>query len=97
MGGCFSSESNVEIIDEIPEGKQYDFLRPGGTSAYRINQMYDIPEIEINFDGWHKSSIRLWLISDTFRSKFLKFHRTPLPSPTYSSSSSDDSGFHTVF
>ena len=51
MSGCFSSEPNVEIIDEIPEGKQYDFLRPGGTSAYRINQMYDIPEIEINFDG----------------------------------------------
>lgn len=91
MGCCFSSETNTEIIDESPEVRQFDFLRPEGIP------MYDIPEIEINFNGWHKSSVCLWPKSDIARSKFLRIERTPSPSPTYSSSLSDDSGFDIVF
>ena len=31
MGCFFWSEPNTEIIDEKPEGRQFDFLRPEGT------------------------------------------------------------------
>ena len=43
MSSCFSSEPNIEVIDETPEGRQFKFLRPEGT----INPMYDIPKIEL--------------------------------------------------
>lgn len=47
MSSCFSSEPNIEVIDETPEGRQFNFLRPEGTITYEINPMYDIPEIEL--------------------------------------------------
>ena len=58
MGGCFScNKPNVEIIDSTPWGKRFDYLRPNGTITYTIDRMYDVPEIEINFDGWYKASV----------------------------------------
>ena len=56
--------------------------------------MYDVPEIETNFDGWYKAS--LWPKSTKMTSNFLGLQRTPLPSPTFSTSSLD-SGINTVF
>ena len=59
--------------------------------------MYDVPEIEVNFDGWYRASVCLWPKSTKTRSNFLNLQRTPLPSSTFSTSSSNDSGFDTVF
>ena len=97
MGGCFScNKPNVEIIDSTPWGKRFDYLRPNGTITYTIDRMYDVPEIEINFDGWYKASARLWPKSNKMRSNFLGLQRTPLPSPNFSTSSSNRS-IDTVF
>ena len=93
MGGCFScNKHNVEIIDYTPRGN----LRANGTISYTIDRMYDVPEIETNFDGWYKASVRLWPKSTKMTSNFLGLQRTPLPSPTFSTSSLD-SGINAVF
>ena len=57
--------------------------------------MYNVPEIEINFDGWYKANVGLWPKSNKIRSNFLRIERTPLPSLA-SLSSYTDSGFDTV-
>ena len=98
MSGCYScNKPNVEIIDETPKGKQFDFLRPNRTITYTVERIYDAPEIEINFDCWYKASVWFWHKSNKLRSNFLNLQRTPLPSPTFSISSSIDSGINTVF
>ena len=95
MGGCFScNKPNVEIIDYTPKGKQYDYLKPNGTNTYTINWIDDVPEIEINFDGWYKTTVQLWPKST--KMNLLGLQRTPVPSPTFFTSSSD-SGIDTVF
>ena len=97
MGGCFScNKLNVEIIDYTSRGKRFDYLRANGTISYTIDRMYDVPEMETNFDGWYKASVRLWPKSTKMTSNFLGLQRTPLPSPTFSTSSLDSS-INTVF
>ena len=59
--------------------------------------MYDVRGIEINFDGWYKTSVHLWAKSNKMRSNFLNLQITPLPSLTFSISSSNGSGIDTVF
>ena len=56
--------------------------------------MDDVPEIEINFDGWYKTSVQLWPKST--KMNLLGLQRIPVPSPTFFTSSSD-SGIDTVF
>ena len=52
MGSCFSfNRSNVEIINETPEGKQFDYFMREGIITYAINRMYDVLEVEINFSS----------------------------------------------
>ena len=98
MGGFFSfNRPSVEIIDETPKGKQFDYLRPEGRIIYTVDRMCDVPQIKINFDGWYKASVSLWPKSKKMRSNFLNLQRTPLLSPTFSISSSTDSGINAEF
>ena len=56
MVSCFSlNRPNLEIIDEMPEGKQFDYLRP-----YTIDRMHNVLKVEINFNDWRKARIHLW-------------------------------------
>ena len=59
--------------------------------------MYDVPELEINFDDWYKASVCLCSISKKMRSNVLNSQRTPLSSLTFTISSSNDCGIYTVF
>ena len=98
MGGCFSfNRPSVEIIDETPIGKQFDYLRSERRIIYTVDRMCDVPQTEINFDGWYKASVGLWPKFNKMRSNFLNLQRTPLLSPTVSISSSTDSGINTEF
>ena len=81
--------SRIEVIDKTPEGENFDYLRLKGTITYSIDSTYNIPFIEINFDGWFESSARLWPKNNKIRSNFLLLERTPPPSPSMSSFSSD--------
>ena len=97
MGECFScNKPNVEITDYTPRRKRFDYLRANGTISYTIDRTYDVPEMETNFDDWYKASVRLWPKFTKMTSNILGVQRTPLPSPTISTSSSD-SGINTVF
>ena len=61
MGCCFSfNKPKINIIDETPEGKNFDYLRPKGTITYTIDRTYNVPLIQFNFDGWFESSVRFW-------------------------------------
>ena len=93
----FFIRPSVEIIDETPKEKQFDYFRPEGRIIYTVDRMCDVPQIKINFDGWYKASVSLWPKSKKMRSNFLNLQRTPLLSPTFSISSSTDSGINTEF
>ena len=55
MGCCLSFVDNdkprIEIIDEIPKGKEFDYLRPEGKIIFGVDTTYDVPRIEIDFNG----------------------------------------------
>ena len=86
---CFScNEPRIKIIDETPEGVNFDYLRPKGTITYTIGRTHNTPLIELYFDGWFESSDRLWEKNHKMRSNFLLLERTPPPSPSFSSFSS---------
>ena len=96
MGICFSSSKpRIKIIDEAPPGEKLYYLKPEGTITYTIGRTYNIPMIEIQFDGWFESSVRLWPKDNRARSTFLLLERAPPPSSSISSLS--DSGVDTVF
>ena len=97
MGCCFScNEPRIKIIDETPEGENFDYLRPKVTITYTIDRTYNIPLIELYFNGWFESCVRLWPKNNEMRPNFLLLERTPPPSPSISSFSSE-SGIDTVF
>ena len=98
MGCCFScNEPRIKIIDETPEGENFDYFRPKGTITYTVDRTYNnIPLIELYFEGWLESSVCLWQRNNKMRSNFLLLERTPPPPPSISSFSSD-SGIDTVF
>ena len=79
---CFSfNKPKISIIDETSEGKFFDYLRSKGTIIYTIDRTYKVPLIELNFDGWFESNVRLWPKINKARSNFLLLERTPPVSP----------------
>ena len=70
MGRCFS-------FNETSEGKNFNYSSSKGTSTYTIYRTYNIPLIELNFDGWFESSARLWQKNNKARLNFLLLERTP--------------------
>ena len=80
----------------MPEGENFDCLRPKGTITYTIDRTYNIPLTELYFDGWFESSVRLWLKNNKMSSNFLLLERIPPLSPSISSFLSE-SGIDTVF
>ena len=102
MGCCLSFVDNdkprIEIIDEIPKGKEFDYLRSEGKIIFGIDTTYDVPRIEIDFNGWYVNSVRLWPESKKVKPHFLMLRWTPPVSPQISfSNESFDSGIDTVF
>ena len=87
--GCSSScnESKIEIIDETPEGENLIIFNQ--KELLLIDSTYNIPLIEINFDGRFESSVCLWPKNNKMGSNFLLLERTPPPSPSISSFSSE--------
>ena len=81
MGCCVScNEPRIKTIDETPERKNFDYLRPKGTITYTIDKNYNISLIELYFEGSFKSSVCLWPKSNKMRSNLLLLERTPPPS-----------------
>ena len=81
----------------MPPGDDFDYLRPQGTITLSTDRKYNIPLVDIRFDGWYENSVRLWPKHIEQGNYFLLLQRTPLQTPSTSSLSSDDSSFNTVF
>ena len=62
-----------------------------------IGRKYNIPIVDIRFDGWYENIVRLWPKHSEQREHVLLLDRTPLRTPSISSLFSDDSGLDTVF
>ena len=61
MGCLFSrNELKIEIFDLTPPGDDFDHLRSKGTITFTIDRKYNVPLIDIRFDGWYENSVRLW-------------------------------------
>ena len=95
MSCCFSKEPRVKIFDEISKGERYDYLRPEGTIVYSTDRTYNIPMIQIIFDGWFQNSVCLWPKDNAARENVLMLERTPPISR--SDSFFSDSGIDTLF
>ena len=95
MGYFFSSnEPKIEIVDLTPPGAEFDYLRQNGTISFSVDRKYNIPVVEINFEGWYENNVRLWPYHTKQRENFLQLQRIRLQTPSISS---DDSGYDTVF
>ena len=95
MGCLFSrNELKIVIFDLTPPGDDFDHLRSKGTITFTIDRKYNVPLIDIRFDRWYENSVRLTKIVAKERT-FLFLERTPLQTPSITSSS--DSGIGTVF
>ena len=60
--GCFSFDRQqkppkIEIVDKIPPGQEFDYLRLENKIIYSIDTVYDVPRIEIAFDEWYVNSV----------------------------------------
>ena len=61
MGCCpwsSKSKSLIEVIDTIHPSKHFDYLRPSGKVVYKIDDVYNVPRVDIYFDGWYPNSVR---------------------------------------
>ena len=72
-----SNKPRIKVIDEIPNSQIFDYLRPEGTITYTIDIIYNIPIIDIKFDGWFESIFCIWPKDNRARSDFLSLERTP--------------------
>ena len=46
-----SDKSKIKIIDLTPSSAEFDYLRPSGTITFSIDEKYNIPILEIDFEG----------------------------------------------
>ena len=76
-------------------GDDFKYLRPQATTTLSIDRKYNVPLIDIRFDGWYENSVRLWPKHSEQTEHFLLLEKTPLQTPSITSSS--DNGFDTVF
>ena len=73
---CFNKRPKIKIIDETPKGQEFDYLRPEGKITCSIDTTYDVPTVEIAFDGWYLNSVCFWPKSKKIRPHFLILERT---------------------
>ena len=50
MGCCFSSrrsKPSIDVTDTIHPSKHFDYLRPSGKLVYKIDDVYNVPRVDI--------------------------------------------------
>ena len=60
IGSCFLKDLKVDQIDLPPPGGEFDYFRPSGCVTYTIDRKYNVLLLEINFDDWLETSVRVW-------------------------------------
>lgn len=63
MGCCLlrfnKNVSNIEVADYIPQGSNFDYLRPRGTITVSLDRKWNIPLNDIDFEEWYENTVRL--------------------------------------
>ena len=80
MGCLFSKcsrggKSKIKIIDLTPSSADLHYLRPSGTVTFSVDEKYNIPILEIDFEGWYEISMCLWPYQTEHREKFFAASR----------------------
>lgn len=89
--------SNIEVLDFTPSGQEYDYFRPKWTITIEMDQRYNVPVLNIDFDGWYHNAVHLWPENNAQHESFLVLEINPLSSGNVSSLDTADSGYDTVF
>ena len=71
-----NNKLNIEIFDLTPPGDEFNYLRPEGTVTLGIKRKYQVPIINIIFDGWYENSVCLWAKHNAQRKHFSLLQRT---------------------
>ena len=96
MRCCFSlKERRIKIFNQTPPGEKFNYLRTEGVINFTIDRKYNVPLIEIQFEGWFENSVRLWPKDNKARENLLLLERTLPPTPSISSPSGI--GIDTIF
>ena len=83
MGCLFSrNEPKIKIFDLTTPCDDFEYLRPQGTITLNIYRKYNVPPIDIRFNGWYEISVRLWP-KHTEQREHLFLERTPLQTPSW--------------
>lgn len=82
--------SKIKIINLAPSSAEFDYLRPSGTITFAVDEKYNIPILEIDFEGWYEISMCFCLYQTEYRVNILQLQGT-------SSNRSGDRGYNTVF
>ena len=77
MGCLFSrNEPKIKIFHCTPPG-DFNYLQAQGTITLSIDRKYNIPLVDIRFDGWCENSVCLWPKHTEQRDNFLLLQITP--------------------
>ena len=64
MGCLFSrNEPKIKIFDLTTPCDDFEYLRPQGTITLSIYRKYNVPPIDIRFNGWYEISVRLCILN----------------------------------
>lgn len=99
--GCLCSnvidKSASDLLDYFPADSEFEYLRPRGHIIVKIDEMFLVPVVILDFDKCAPKYVRLLPYEHLNRQPFVYLDRTPLPSPVLSENSEHDSSYDTVF
>lgn len=61
MGSKVSKKSRFKVVDLIPKGSKFSHLVASGEIAFKKDSDFDIPQVEININGYFPALVRVWL------------------------------------
>ena len=60
MGSKLSKKNRLKVADLIPKSREFSQLVASGEIIFKKDCDFDIPEVEINIDGYFQALVRLW-------------------------------------
>ena len=55
-----NDEPSIKIFECIRPNNEFDYFRPQGNITFSLDRKYNIPIVDIRFNGWYGNSVRLW-------------------------------------
>lgn len=55
-----NDEPSIKIFECIRPNNESDYFRPQGNITFSLDRKYNIPIVDIRFNGSYGNSVRLW-------------------------------------